>query len=190
MNSPNMVGVMVLSAMLVAACASSGEAERAENADRNRQIPPPVTDSSTKKYIEEQPGVRPYLTVTVEPVTRVSYETSGAAALLEKDGVRCYRLALNQDKSLEGTMVYELIVGSSGRVAGVEKMSSNIENERLETCAERLMHTLRFNVSSRQKPLLTRLYVRFDFQREVFDPADPPVESTSGDSRRSGGGPS
>lgn len=161
--------VLVVCACLVASgCASGGESS---GATAVRVVPPEVTDRTLDPYIDDQPVERPYLTVTIERVDPVEYDVRGAEALVQREGLRCYRLGLQQDAGLDGAIVFELMVTTNGRVAGIDRMSTSFESERVEGCLERVMYRLRFDVQAGRGPMFSRLYVRVDLQREVFEEA-------------------
>lgn len=165
--------LLLISALFVVSCASTPDV--AEPATE-RVIPPEVTDRTTQPYLDDEPAARPYLDVFIERVSGAVFPVDGAAALIEREGLRCYRLGRNQREDLEGTIVYELMVTTNGRVAGVDLMSGSFRIERVESCLERILYRLRFDVAGRNAPLFSRLYVRIDFASEELGlPEQSPV---------------
>lgn len=139
----------------------------------DRQIPPEVTDRTTQPYLDDEPAERPYLDVLIEQVSGAVFPVDGAAALVEREGLRCYRLGRNQQEDLEGTIVYEVMVTTNGRVAGVDLMSASFRNDRVESCLERILYRLRFDIAGRNAPLFSRLYVRVGMATEELGLPDP-----------------
>ncbi|MGM0556876.1 MAG: hypothetical protein ACQEVA_10905 [Myxococcota bacterium] len=164
-------GALLLLTVLLSACASA-PAEPSE--PTQREIPPEVTDRTTQPYLEDEPPNRPTLDVVVERVSGAIFPVDGAAALVEREGLRCYRLGRNQQEDLEGTIIYEVMVTTNGRVAGADLMSASFRNDRVESCLERILHRLRFDVAGRDAPLFSRLYVRIDMLREMLEVPDEP----------------
>ena len=157
----------------LSACATSTDAKD-DAPTVEREIPPEVTDRTTEPYLDDEPAARPYLDVVIERVSGALFPVDGAAALVEREGLRCYRLIREQQEDLEGTIVYELMVTTNGRVAGADLMSASFESKRVEGCLERILYRLRFDVASRDAPLFSRLYVRIDFLRDVMEMPDAP----------------
>lgn len=139
-----------------------------------REIPPEVTDRTTQPYLDDEPAVRPYLDVLIEQVSGAVFPVDGAAALVEREGLRCYRLGRNQQEDLEGTIIYEVMVTTNGRVAGVDLMSASFRNERVESCLERILYRLRFDIAAQNAPLFSRLYVRVGMAIEELGLPDEP----------------
>lgn len=165
--------VLVGALVCLSGCATTPE----KSDDRptvDREIPPEVTDRTTEPYLDDEPAARPYLDVVIERVSGALFPVDGAAALVEREGLRCYRLIRQQREDLEGTIVYELMVTTNGRVAGADLMSASFQSEQVEGCLERILYRLRFDVASRDAPLFSRLYVRIDFLRDVMEMPDVP----------------
>lgn len=102
--------------------------------------------------------------------------TTGATKVVRRESRRCYRLALQANHGLEGTVVYEAVVTSNGRVAGVEQISTTASSERLDGCLAGIIYALRFDTSSGKAALVRRLYVRLELSREIFNPQVPPIK--------------
>jgi hypothetical protein len=164
-------GVVLIIATVVSACASAPQ-ERTEPVER--EIPPEVTDRTTQPYLDDESAARPKLDVLIERVSGAIFPIDGAAALVEREGLRCYRLGRNQQEDLEGTIIYEVMVTTNGRVAGADLMSASFRNERVESCLERILYRLRFDVAGRNAPLFSRLYVRIDMLREMLEVPEAP----------------
>ncbi|WP_168210395.1 AgmX/PglI C-terminal domain-containing protein [Persicimonas caeni] len=165
--------LVLLILAIAAGCASTPD-ERAD--DTTRRIPPAVSDSSHNPEGTDPVAVRPRVSVDVQGEQDSGLQTTGAAKLLQRETRRCYRLALQVNRALEGTVVYEAIVTSNGRVAGVEQVSTSASSTRLERCVERILHKLRFDLPRSKTAMIRRLYVRLDLRREIFDPQAPPIE--------------
>lgn len=167
------VGYLLIS---LTGCATSPEPEQPARPDR--QVPPEITDRTTQRYLDDGPAARPYVDVMIEWVSGAVFPTDGAAALIEREGLRCYRLGRKQQQDLEGTIVYELMITTNGRVAGVDIMSSSFQQEQVESCMERILLRLRFDVEGRNAPLFSRLYARVSFAREIYEePEIPEVDA-------------
>jgi hypothetical protein len=174
MSARRLMGLcMVLMLLASGGCATAPE-EPSEPIER--EIPPEVTDRTTEPYLDDEPAARPYLDVLIERVSGAVFPVDGAAALVEREALRCYRLGRSRQDDLEGTVVYELMVTTNGRVAGADLMSATFRIDPVESCLERILLRLRFDVAGRNAPLFSRLYVRIDFLREVMEmPEEPDV---------------
>lgn len=159
------------------ACAASGAQARE---DTPAKVPPEVSDHSVGPDAVDDVAVRPRVAVSLENDTDADLHTTGARKYLTRSVRRCYRLALGQNRALEGSLVYEVLVTSNGRFGGAEKMSTSAPNKRLEDCVETVLQRLRFDVSDSPEATLHRVYVRMDFRREIFDPNRPPVGAKPG----------
>jgi hypothetical protein len=104
--------------------------------------------------------------------------TDGAAELVRRQALRCYRLGLQANRSLQGRLVYEMLVTSNGSIGGLEMISTSAPSTRLEGCLDAVLYRLRFDVPARHDALLSRVYVRLQLYRESFDSSRPPVSSS------------
>jgi outer membrane biosynthesis protein TonB len=152
-------------------CASGDEVVEAE-----RQVPPPVSDRSLRPEGSDETVLRPRVEVNIEAESGAQLETRGAAKFVGLHARRCYRLALQKERDLEGSILYEVVVTSNGRVAGAEKMSSTAASQRLDRCVEPILERLRFEVPRDSKVMVRRLYIRLELYSEVFDANRPPAD--------------
>lgn len=166
---------MVVLLLAGAGCASGGEPTAVE-----RTVPPPVSDHTIDPDANAAPAVSGQVTVTFEADRPGQISTGGAQSLLTTASRRCYRLALQQDRTLEGRTLHELLVTSNGRVAGVEMVSTSADNQRLEQCVESVLGRLRFDVAPTRDPVASRVYVRMVLHRELVDVGRSPLEDSSG----------
>lgn len=146
---------------------------------RDRSIPPAVSDSSHAPNGSGIGAVRPWVDVELQVEQGTGLQDAGATDLVQREAQRCYRLALQTNHSLEGTVIYEAIITSNGRVAGVEKISTTAPSEGFERCVERTMYALRFENSSGATALVRRLYLRVQLSRETFDSQALPIKRQS-----------
>lgn len=164
--------LLLLAPFIICSCATS---TRVDADDSRPRLPPPVSDHSVDPGVDGETTVVPHVAVTLD-ADNPRLPTEGAQNVLERLARRCYRAALLTDRGLEGSVVYEMLVTSNGRVAGTEQMSTNAASQRLEECLERAMRGIRFDTSGRRDALLSRIYARFDLHRRVFDPSRPALD--------------
>ncbi len=138
-----------------------------------------MSDHTVDPDANAAPAVQAHVTVTFEADRPNQIRTDGARALVTTASRRCYRLALQQDKTLEGRTLHELLVTSNGRVAGVEMVSTSADNRRLEQCVESILGRLRFDVPRSRDPVASRLYVRMVLHRELVDVERSPLEDSA-----------
>lgn len=135
-----------------------------------------MSDQSVDNRTADEVAVRPSVSVSLEAEQGSGLQTEGVAKVVERDARRCYRLALQKDRALEGTAIYEVIVTSNGRVGGVEQTSTTAPSQRFEECVERVLHGLRFDVPEGRKALVRRIYVRLEVRRDIYDPHQSPLQ--------------
>lgn len=169
-----LVLLLLVLPLFASGCASSSNAASDE---QTRRVPPEVRDQSVEARGDDEVAVRPRVRVSMDVEQGSDLQTKGAVKFVRRDTRRCYRLALQKQRELQGTVVYEVIVTSNGRVGGVELVSSTAASERLEQCVEAVLHRLRFDVAEGRKAMVRRIYLRLELSREIFDPDRPPIES-------------
>ncbi len=169
------LGWLVCAAVVLGACGCATNAGQTRATRSRPTLPPAVSDHSTAPAGADEAAVRPRVEVTIDQADAGGLHTVGAHKVLVREGRRCYRLALNKDRKLQGTLVYEVLITGNGHVGGVDKLSTSAPSQRLEHCVESAIEGLRFDVSAAAQAMVHRLYIRLDVSREVFDPDRPPV---------------
>jgi outer membrane biosynthesis protein TonB len=165
----------LLLVLLASGCAGSAGSQTRDEPER--RTPPEVSDQSLRPEVGDETAYRPRVQVSVETEQGARLETKGATKFISRHARRCYRLALQKDRQLEGRVLYEVIITSNGRVAGVEQMSSSAASTRLDRCLTSTLEQLRFDIASDSKAMIRRLYVRLELRRETFDPNQPPIDT-------------
>jgi hypothetical protein len=160
--------------MLASGCATGTASNTPSAADRD----PPIEVSD--HTIDDggaslDPSVQPTVDVRMERGRMLGVDRTSYEGRVQRGTIRCYRKRLRRiQKKSEGTMVYEILVTRNGRVAGTEVVSTAIREDQFESCVQRVLSELRFDVPSNRRPVY-RLFFRLDFRLETIVPDQPPV---------------
>lgn len=155
-------------------CAAASGSTEGEGSNE-RKAPPEVADHTVDEGSDSNPTMRPRVDVEIDRGELVGVEMTSYESTVRRKTQHCYsRHILHENSKAEGGMVYEVLVTRNGRVAGTDLMSTDIENDAIQSCAEQAMGRLHFDVSIRDRPVF-RLFFRFDFYLETVVPSEPPV---------------
>lgn len=172
-SGSRLVGSCMVAGLLCLAfgCATTGN----ESRETDRQPPPEVTDQTVDDRPEVARNYQPRVDVDIEQANFSGLETSSYEEELSRSAVRCYNRAIRRSGvEMEGAVVYEVIVTRNGRVAGTDVMSTRLKDDGVETCVERCIASLRFDLPSQSRAVY-RLFFRLDFYLEEIVADDPPV---------------
>jgi hypothetical protein len=161
-----------------AGCVTSGgrSSQRGDDESGERRVPPEVTDHTVDDRSETARSHRPRVEVSLDRGELIGIEVDGYETSVRRGAQQCYSQSIRGNTAVEseGAVVYEVLVTRSGYVAGTEIMSTGLRNDSIQSCVERVISRLRFDIPVRNRPVF-RLFFRLDFYLESVVPSEPPV---------------
>ncbi len=161
---------------LLTGCATDGVPSSQNDEGDEHRVPPEVTDHTVDDRSESERSRQPRVDVSLDRGELVGVEADGYETSVRRGAQQCYSQSIrgNAGVEAEGSVVYEVIVTRNGYVAGTEIMSTGLRNDSIQSCVERVISRLRFDIPVRSRPVF-RLFFRLDFYLDTVVPSEPPV---------------